>query len=214
MNEHTVCRRSVVVAGLAAVALAVLAACGSSAPKQTGAPSASDAVRSYVGTVPGTAAFVGVVVDGSRALAYVCDGVPAEPEGTPPTLQAWFNGPTDGASLDVRQAAGRLQLQLTGTDLTGTLTLADGRTLPVGGRIVEGEAGLYRAAVADVGSTAVAGWILDADGRQRGGVEADGGGLSKVSGTRRLNLSQPTFSLQGLATARIAKVGITPIPIP
>ncbi len=90
-------------------------------------------MRSYVGTAEGTGAFVSVVVDGSRALAYVCDGVPADPVGTPPTIQAWFNGPSDGRTVDVQQPAGRLQLQLTGTEMSGTLTLTDGRQLPVEG---------------------------------------------------------------------------------
>jgi hypothetical protein len=40
------------------------------------------------------------------------------------------------------------------------------------------------------------------------------GSLTKLSGARLLDLAQPTFSLQGLAASRIAKVGITPIPIP
>jgi len=83
----------------------------------------------------------------------------------------------------------------------------------VAGGSVEGEAGLYRAEATGAGAMAVDGWILDAEGEQRGGFGGDGS-LPKLSGTRTLNLTQPTFSLQGLATARIAKVGITPIPIP
>jgi hypothetical protein len=156
---------------------------------------------------------VAVVVDGSRALAYVCDGVPGEPVGTVPTVQAWFNGPSDGGAVDVQQPGGRLQLQLTDTDMTGTLTLPDGRNVAVTGRAVAGDAGLYRAEAAGSGGKALAGWILAADGQQRGGVGGDGS-VAKISGSRVLNLSQPTFTLQGLATARIAKVGITPIPIP
>jgi hypothetical protein len=171
-------------------------------------------VRSYVGTAQGTGAFVSVVVDGSRALAYVCDGVPADPAGTPPTIQAWFNGPSDGRSVDVQQPAGRLQVQLAGTDMSGTLTLTDGRKLSVNGRIVDADAGLYRADVAGADGKAVAGWILAPDGQQRGGFGVESGGTTKLSGVRMLTLAQPTFSVQGLATARIAKVGITPIPIP
>jgi hypothetical protein len=47
-------------------------------------------VRSYVRTVQGPAIFASVVVDGSRALAYVGDGVPGDPTGSPPMIQAWF----------------------------------------------------------------------------------------------------------------------------
>jgi hypothetical protein len=156
---------------------------------------------------------VAVVVDGTRALAYVCDGVPANPTGTVPSVQAWFNGPSDGKTMDVKQPAGRLQLRLTDAEMTGTVTLTDGRDVPVTGRLVTGDAGLYRAEAEGSGSKAVAGWILAADGQQRGGVGGEGS-LTKLSGTRVLDLAQPNFSLQGLATSRIAKVGITPIPIP
>jgi hypothetical protein len=203
-------------AGVAGVllALAVLAGCGSDESDEASSRSLPAATRSYVGTAQGTDAFVAVVVDGSRALAYVCDGVPGDPAGTAPTVQAWFNGPSDGATVDLSQPDGRLQLRLSDTDVTGTLALADGRRVEVSGRAVTGDAGLYRAEAAGNDGKAVAGWILGPDGRQRGGVAGDGEGLARISGTRTLSLAQPTFTLQGLATARIAKVGITPIPIP
>ena len=200
--------------GLLALAGGLLVACGSDDSDGASAPSVAAEVRSYVGVAAGTDAFVSVVVDGSRALAYVCDGVPADPEGTTPTIQAWFNGPSDGDAVDVTGPQGRLQVQLTATEMTGTLTLPDGRTLPVSGRTVGADAGLYRAEASGAEASAVGGWILASDGQQRGGVGTETGGTSKVSGARVLNLSQPTFNVQGLATARISKVGITPIPIP
>jgi hypothetical protein len=46
---------------------------------------------------------VAVVVDGTHALAYVCDGVPANPTGTVLSIQAWFNGPSDGKTMDLRR---------------------------------------------------------------------------------------------------------------
>jgi hypothetical protein len=210
MNRHIVGSRGRVVVLL--LAAAVVAGCSSSGSGERSGASRPAGTRSYVGTAQGTGAFVAVVVDGSRALAYVCDGVPGDPVGTVPTVQAWFNGPSDGGAVDVQQPGGRLQLQLT-DDMTGTLTLPDGRNVAVTGRAVAGDAGLYRAEAAGSGGKALAGWILAADGQQRGGVGGDGS-VAKISGSRVLNLSQPTFTLQGLATARIAKVGITPIPIP
>ena len=214
MRENIVVRRAA--SALLAVAGVVLAACGSSDSNETTTRSTSERVRSYVGTVEGTEAFVSVVFDGARALAYVCDGVPGDPTGTAPTIQAWFNGSSDGATVDVQEAAGRLQLQLTDSNMAGTLTLAGGRSVSVSGRSVatDSDAGLYRAEASGAGGTAVGGWVLAADGQQRGGVGIDDGGTTKISGVRVLSLSQPTFSPQGLASARIAKVGITPIPIP
>jgi hypothetical protein len=208
---------------LAAVAVLALAGCGSddddgrqAAPSGTTAQTAATSgttAQTYVGTAQGTAAFVSVVVDGTRALAYVCDGVPGEPVGTTPTIQAWFNGASDGKAVDVTQAGGRLQLQLTDADMEGTVTLGDGRSLTVNGRAVTGDAGLYRADATGTSGKAVAGWILSANGEQRGGVGGEGS-VAKLSGAPVLRLSSPTFSLQSLATTRIAKVGITPIPIP
>ncbi len=210
MTRNIVRRRSSVAALLFTVAVGALAACGSSDSNETSSPSPSTGVRSYVGAAQGTAAFVAVVVDGSRALAYVCDGVPGDPSGTPPTVQVWFNGSSDGRSIEVQQPDGSLQLQLGATDMTGSLTLADGRKLLVNGRIVDADAGLYRAEADRAGGKAVAGWILAPDGEQRGGV----GDIGRFSGVRALNPAQPAFTFEGLATARIAKVGITPIPIP
>ena len=190
-------------AGVVVVGAVVLAGCGGSGPRVAG-------TRSYVGTAQGTGALVAVVVDGSRVLAYVCDGVPSDSGGTAPALQTWFNGTSDGRVVDVQQPAGRLELRLAGATMNGTVTLADGRKLRVAGEPVSGDAGLYRAEVAAGGGTRVAGWILAPDGRQRGGF-GDG---ATLSGVRTLTLTQPTFTLQGLASARISKVGITPIPIP
>ena len=211
MNNLSRVRRAVA-RSLLGVALLSFAACGDDGSDETADP-APAAARTYVGTAQGTAAFVAVVYDGSRALAYVCDGVPGDPAGTTPTIQAWFNGSSDGAVVNVTQPEAQLALRLTETEMSGTVTLAGGRSLPVTGRSVTGDAGLYRAEASGAGARAVAGWILAADGQQRGGVGGEGS-LPKLSGARVLNLSQPTLSLQGLATARIAKVGITPIPIP
>lgn len=208
MRTVTFARRSSLV--VLALALATLAGCSSGG---SGAPPVASA-RSYVGTAQGTAALVAVVADGSHVLAYVCDGVPAEPAGPAPTILAWFNGASDGRAVDVTQAGARLQLRLTDSDMAGTVTLADGRQLAVAGRTASGDAGLYRAEATGNGTTAVAGWILTSDSLQRGGVSGEGTTIGKLSGVKPLVLSSPTFSVQGLAAARIAKVGITPIPIP
>jgi hypothetical protein len=213
MRTHTASRTSRILLVVVAFAVALLAGCSSDGSKVATAPpttTATAVTHSYVGRAAGSDAFVGVVVDGKRVLAYVCDGVPGSPTGTTPTIQAWFNGPSDGASVDVSQPAGRLQLQLTDSAMTGTLTLTGGRTLAVTGQTTTGDAGLYRAEAAATGGPAVAGWILAADGVQRGGV----GGSLTISGTTLLNTSQLSFSFQSLATARISRVGITPIPIP
>ena len=207
MRLHPVTCRLI---ALVLAAVALLAACSSDRSDEA-APTVTSAAEThtYVGRAAASEAFVGIVVDGRRVLAYVCDGVPGEPVGTTPTVQAWFNGESNGGSVDVSQPAGRLQLQLTDSSMSGTVTLSDGRVLPVTGETTTGDAGLYRAETAGPGGPAVAGWILAADGSQRGGV-----GGSLTIGTSVLNTTQLAFSFQSLATARISRVGITPIPIP
>jgi hypothetical protein len=208
MHVRLVTRRSIALLVAAAAALALLAGCSSGSDEEA-KPPASTGTHTYVGRAAGSEALIGVVVDGKRVLAYVCDGVPGEPVGTTPKVQAWFNGESDGGSVDVSQGGGRLKLDLTDSGMSGTVTLADGRTLQVTGETTTGDAGLYRSETTGPAGPAVAGWILAADGTQRGGV-----GGSLTIGTTLLNTSQLTFSFQSLATARISRVGITPIPIP
>ena len=213
MNHHTSAVRAGRIGLLLVLALSVLSACGSDDPDAPADAAREASVRTYVGRAEGTDAFVAAVVDGSRVLAYLCDGMPGTPVGTAPTLQAWFNGTSDGREVNVEQEGSRLHVDLRGDTMTGVVTLAGGRRLEVSGRAVDGEAGLYRAEATGDQGKAVAGWILSADGEQRGGVGGSGS-LSTLSGTTLLNTTQLTFSFQSLATSRISKVGITPIPIP
>lgn len=195
---------------------ALAAGCASAPPAPTGgaAPTTTGgggtpAARSYVGTVDGTNAYLSVVFDGTRALAYVCDGVPATPIGTTPTVQTWFNTGSDGRSVNAATGGGRLALQLTDAAMTGTVTV-DGRERAVRGGAVTADAGLYRGESVS-GPQGVAGWILAADGTQRGGFGTKGGGEIGIT-TLDPHISQVVIG--NSAALRIAKVGITPIPIP
>ena len=198
-------------AGLLLVVLvAVLAACGTSAPPSAATSAAAPSngavvTRSYVGTVPGTSGFVSVVADGTRAMAYLCDGVPGS--GKPPTFQAWLSGASDGTTVDLTQPSGRLQLQLTESAFTGTFTPTGRSSIPLTGNVVSGDAGLYRAE----GGGTLAGWILAANGEQRGAARDTSGSGFAVP---RLQPNQTTISFQTLSNAKIGQVGITLIPIP
>src|SRR3954454_5076027 len=68
MNTPIVMRRAAA-ASLVALALAVLAGCGSDRSDKSSSASPAATTRTYVGTAQGTPAFVAVVVDGTRALA-------------------------------------------------------------------------------------------------------------------------------------------------
>jgi hypothetical protein len=200
--------------------IVLLTSCGTSDTPSTatsgmtaasGSMSAPTPARSYVGTVAGTSALLSVVVDGKRILGYACDGKPGDGmAGTTPTIQTWFNGPSDGRTVDITRPAGHLQVQLTDTAMTGTLTLADGRPAAVTGTLVTGESGLFRAE----NDAAIGGWIRAANGEQRGAIGTkgvDGGG---GVGTVLLKPSQTSITFNRLSSTKISQVGITMIPIP
>jgi hypothetical protein len=118
----------------------------------------------YVGAVSGTDAFVAAVTDGERVVAYVCDGVPGEKAAT---VQAWFDGASDGRRIDVPGVrGGRLLGRLADDAMSGTVVLPDGRRLSYRMPRARGSAGLYRGEAEGV----LAGWIVAADGRQRGSL--------------------------------------------
>ncbi len=117
---------NVILAALLALALALLAGCGGAASvpgEEQKAEAAQGADSSpytgnFAGEVPGTNAFVAVVVDNdNHALAYVCDGRGGE--GGEPfewSVTEWFTGAVaqDG-SLDLTSAGGAsLSAEVTG----------------------------------------------------------------------------------------------------
>lgn len=195
--------------------LVPLAGCGQAAqPASPPPPAAAPLPRSFIGTVNATNALLAVVFDGSRALAYVCDGVPGEPQGTTPTVQAWFNVPSDGTTVAGRGANGSVDLQLSGAAMTGTFTAADGKSSAVRGQLVGDQAGLFRGE----GQGVIAGWIAATDGSQRGGFGFEGGGglgFEGGGGIKPINSTQLTQTIRFQnRSVSVQKVGITPIPIP
>lgn len=91
-----------------------------------------------------------------------------------------------------------------------TARTTGGREHAVRGSAVAADAGLYRGESVS-GPAGIAGWILAADGTQRGGFGFEGGG---GLGVKQLEPRLTQQVLTNSATLRIAKVGITPIPIP
>lgn len=151
--------------GTALVGLAIVltAACGYGEDKD-------EAVASFASAVEGSDALVGVVVDqdDDKVLAYVCDGK---------SLGTWFAGaPNDDGTLTVTAADGaRLTGRITGGELSGTVTLPGATPRPFTAPAVSAPAGLYRAKGEVRGQAAVGGWIVLADGSQRGGIRTSSG---------------------------------------
>jgi hypothetical protein len=153
------------------------------------APAASKP-KTYVGSVSGSRALVGIVVLDSRARAYVCDGK---------RIASWFNGYVNKGSMVLFAARpSRLTTKLDGRTATGTVTLANGRHLRFRATRATGRAGLYRGSAHGY----VAGWILLGNGRQRGAIKDISTGTLTTA---------PRLTSTALLDGRIS---ITPIPIP
>lgn len=174
----TAARRGLLAAGLAA-AIALVAGCGSVAPATPAPPRSpalsglhavsAGAARTYLGTVTGAPALIGIVLERGQARAYVCDGT----QQRVGTLADWFAGPVrhDQLTAVSSQHHIRLTARLTGQDATGTLALADGRILrfaiavaPAGDQ----RAGIFAGTARWHGRTYRAGWIILPDHQQRG----------------------------------------------
>jgi hypothetical protein len=172
------CRLLLIAAPLAASAL--LAGCGqaqraaTSAARPTPALSGLHAVSApaattYLGTVTGTRAFIGIVLSGGHARAYVCDGTPRHPD----TLADWFAGPVRNGLLEAAssQRHARLAARLGRQDAAGTLALADGQSLRFTITLTPATyraAGIFAGTARLRGRSYQAGWIILPDGQQRG----------------------------------------------
>jgi hypothetical protein len=71
-----------------------------------------------VGSVEGSDAYIGVVVDGdNEALAYVCDS---------DQISQWFRGKVAGNKFEVASGDARLSFALTEDAARGTVNLGNG----------------------------------------------------------------------------------------
>jgi hypothetical protein len=153
----------IVVAATLAIAIAAPAA----AAVNTTVLSRRTSDRSFVGTLNGTDAYVGVVVGSKDAIAYACDG-----KG----LTHWFH-PTlkDGVLAGVSPGGAVLTATRKGSTLTGELVLPSGEAHRFSAKRAKDGAGLYRLIQAASGATYTAGWVKLADGSVRGDVTTTSG---------------------------------------
>jgi len=170
------------------LATGVLAACGGN-DDDDGPASAKAAPMTYVGALSGTRALVGIATNGSRIRAYVCDSR---------DVATWFDGTLDDDGAAVLTAAGgqRFEAKVGDASASGSVTLGDGRRHAFEAALAEGEAGLYRG----THERSVGGWIVLADGSQRG-----------VFGSPGNFRAAPHLTSKAIGDGRIS---ITPIPIP
>jgi len=137
---------------------------------------AGGAATTYVGQTSAEDAWLGLSTAGQRMVAFVTDGS----QNHEPTFAQWFRGSVNNGVVDVSTPAktgtDRLQAKLTSSTATGTVTLANGKSIPfTANAIPEGDqsAGLYRGEHKINGQRYVAGWIvLPAAGAQGTATES------------------------------------------
>lgn len=205
-------RRRRTVIPMAAAVLA-LAACGSTPPDSATTGAHTAAKGSYVARIAGTGAFLALVSDGRRLTGYLCDGR---------RVSRWLT------TTALEQ--GRVALTARDGERLGTATLASGVVrgqLELDGSVhafhavrARGQAGLYRATVERGGRVrADAGWVVLADGSQRGTVNTfidPLSDLARTSAAPRLDTATGTvkFNTAGTATAsKLTQPGVIDIDL-
>jgi hypothetical protein len=157
----------------------LLLGCGSvssapTSPKATSTPHAeryravsTTATKTYLGVVSETRALIGIVLDGTQARAYACDGTPSRLA----TLAEWFAGQVRGSRVQeslLDQA--RLTVQLTSQSANGTLTRPTGRVYPytIPRVPTTTQVGVFEGTALIAGQRYHAGWLVLPGGDQRG----------------------------------------------
>jgi hypothetical protein len=117
----------------------------------------------YVGQVPSEKAWVGLSTTGKRMVAFVTDGS----KDHQPTFAQWFRSSVDNGSVDAnakaKNGSDRLQATLTDKTATGTVTLADGKSIAFTADAVpasDQNAGLFRSEHVVKDQHYVAGWVV------------------------------------------------------
>jgi hypothetical protein len=147
---------------------------------------------------------LGLVTDGRRVAAYVCDNG---------RRSVWFDGRFRGntATLRARGRRGTIRLRSRGTALSGVVRLA-GRTLRFRALRARGRAGIWRASVSAADGGAVeATWIVLRNGRQTGAV-VDGTNIERPPA---LNTAQPDVQLadQDLTAVELGPIQLFPFAV-
>jgi serine/threonine-protein kinase len=136
-----------------------------SPPAAPSAPPAAAAPRAYTSRVDGGKATVAIVVNGEKAIAYLCDGS---------KIEAWLSGKAAGAKLELTGDGGAsLSAELGGGKASGSAKAA-GRSYTFAAPLAKAPGGLYRVAKRIRGAKIVGGWIVLADGTQVGILTRDG----------------------------------------
>lgn len=118
----------------------------------------------FVGRVDGGAASLAVVVDGSEAVAYFCDGA---------DIESWLSGSAADERLTLSGDTSALRGSFDGRRADGSIRV-EGRPFGFSLRQVDPPKGLFRVADTIDGAEVSGGWIVLPGGRQVGVVTVDG----------------------------------------
>ena len=117
----------------------------------------------YASQIPTEKAWIGLSTTGKRMVAFVTDGT----KDHQPTFAQWFRGPVTNGVVDATAPAksgdDRLQATVTKDTATGTVTLADGKSMAFTANMVPASdpfAGLYRSEHEVNNQRYVAGWVV------------------------------------------------------
>ena len=138
----------------------------------------------YVGKIDGTDAFIGIERRGDSVKAYICDSK---------QVAVWMDGTASGDTL----SASKGPVSMTGTvgsggkQVTGSVTMPDGSKHVFTADQATPPAGLYQAFAPEDGAITRAGWVVLANGEERGAAKT-GTVVKPVS-----QLSQSTLAALG-----------------
>ena len=191
---------------IATIALGA-AACSSShhaSSPAVGDHTATAGHGTWIGKVDGTNALVAVVSDGVEVTVYACDGK---------TISTWFRGLANGGHPQlVNDSGARIDAALAADKTTGTLTNAAGKQFSFTATPGAGK-GLYRADASVKGKQVLGGWILGANGEQRGAINVGPSILPAPSITLSTTPQITTVTIPGV-TATLTAVPQAPDNIP
>jgi len=126
----------------------------------TNVTKAKSAKTTFVAEVPGTDAYLAIVLGKRSAVAYLCDSA---------QLDEWLTGAaSNGVAALESETGSTLVAVRAGKKVRGTIVLADDRVLTFTATRATGKAGLFRQGRTVDGVTLAKGWVRLADGTTRG----------------------------------------------
>lgn len=178
-----------------ALAVLVLGGCGDS--DEDGSES-RPVVGTFVGALTGSEAYVAVVAGKENVVAYVCDGQRG--------ISELFTGRRSGDAFESRTGRARIGLELSDDEVRGRVALAGAKSGRFSADRARGRAGFYRKVTPRAGREVRLGWVVLADGTQRGAFTQEG----TTTAAPLLRTSNTTFTLSGRtqSAVRVSSGGV------